>query len=413
MTDLILIQPLSGELPYIVPCGALSLFNMVNLPKLGVFEWELTDSMIRETKIIAIPLQWAYSLPSAAKLVFRLKSVNPNIAVIAGGYIVDLFGSKLFEIAPFDYLIVGDAEKTFPALVKNLVDGNLVLGLPNLLARKSQKVVSYTIGSDEFNLLDSLSIDWFPTLLEIARKTQNLSVPTYIYPWLEFTRGCVYDCDDCLGSVKNQRLLAGRERPAVRSQESARDLLESIERKGYKWVYFTSDFITIAGKTWARQVLNRRYMLTAYYECYKLPELDKIEMLTSAFERVILGIFINICQPSSEGQKSWDALIEIADKLGSHERLVVYLTDKVNSLPPAGLNKKFWFKLYRSSEFNSLVPKNLPPLNSLTERLDKQTKRLGLLNRIIGLILKRAPFMFTLLWKISERRALRCAKQGR
>lgn len=413
MTDLLLVQPISGELPYIVPAGAIALCNLVNVPKLGVFEWELSDALIREAKVVALPIQWAYSLPSAIRLAHRLKAVNPNVKIVAGGYIVDLYSSKLFEVAPFDYLIAGDAEKTFPKLISAIISDESVPSLPNLLSRELNSTNRYTISNDDFDSLNSLIVDWFPSLMKIAQKSQKLDVPTYIYPWVEFTRGCIYDCNDCLGSTTNQRILAGRTKPAIRSSESAKNLLCEIERKKLKWVYFTSDFITIAGETWAGRVLERRYNLTAYYECYKLPELEKVEMLKSAFGQIILGVTVDICKINRESSNSadWSAFKTIADVLGDAGKLLVYFTDKSSNVTPKELIKKFWFKFYRSSEFESLVPKSLPKLEVLMKKLEKDALRLTLFNKILRLVLDRATFLFKFFWRYSSLRALKKVKK--
>ncbi|MFC1889052.1 hypothetical protein ACFL4G_04770 [Thermodesulfobacteriota bacterium] len=412
MADLILIQPVSGELPFVVPAGAIALMNMVDVPKVGVFEQELTDGLIGSAKIAAIPLHWAYSLPSAVEIVTRLKRVNPDIRVISGGYIVDLYGSKLFDVAPFDYLIVGDGELVFPDLVHSLAAGEAVSDLPNLIAYGSEGSASWTITTDKFDRLDSLEIGWFPTLSRVVGKTQGLSVPTYIYPWLEITRGCIYDCKDCLGSTANQKILSARKGPAVRSADSARESLRNVEDKGLGWVYYTSDFISIADMGWAEKVLNRRHGLTAYYECYGQPGAKQLDLLTSSFEHVVLGIFPDICQthPDSEKPEIWRDLNSIAQSIGDRGTLLVYLTDRMKSMPAVEPGKRFSFKYYHHSKFDTLVPPSPTEPVSLLEKLKAEKKRLIRSNRVLGFVFSRIPFLYPLLWKLSERRALRIAK---
>lgn len=403
MTDLFLIQPLSGDLPFIVPTGSIALFNLLDLPKRGVFEFELTTELIREIKVAAIPLQWAYSLPSAISLAKRIKTINPSASLIGGGYMADLYGSVLLDAAPFDALIVGDAERPFPALVKMLLAGEVPHNLPGVITRQGPDTTRQVVNQQEFDMLNGLDISWFPTLSKIAHKTQVQSVPTFIYPWLEFTRGCCFACPDCLGSKVNQHILADRGLPIIRSHQSAREMLTQVEQANLNWCYFTSDFVAVAGIDWARKALKRNSALTAYFESYDLPSSEKVDLLTDSFRGGVLSIFLDLCQEQgrSDDPGSWQRLGEIAARLKGGWKLLIYLNDNSKGSPPARIRRVSWFKFFRSSEVEAIVPDGLPPLDVLLGQLEKGAGRLVWQNRILAFILLRMGWLFPILWKVS------------
>lgn len=180
----------------VVPSGALSALNAAPFPKLGRYAFEVTDAELRAARVVAMDLHWALGLAGLEPLLARVREVNPAARTVVGGITAGHYPRELVEALGVDYVIQGDAEETFPALVAALIEGREPGDLPNLWSRgRSPRLAR--IGQAAFDASDCLTADWFPTLTRVRDWT------TAAYPMsatLPVARGCALRCPTCYGS---------------------------------------------------------------------------------------------------------------------------------------------------------------------------------------------------------------------
>lgn len=157
----------------------------------GWIELGLSDEEIRDRLLASAPDLVGITIPfscqhyMAHKIGALVKSVLPNVIIVAGGNHVTAIPEKI-DLNIFDYLIIGEGENALPQLIQSLNAGNPLGRIPGLyLPGASAKT---TLVKD----LDSLSypaIDLLP-LAKIWRSKRR---------WITMlaTRGCVYDCNFC------------------------------------------------------------------------------------------------------------------------------------------------------------------------------------------------------------------------
>jgi len=130
-------------------------------------------------------------IPQFVVTVRLIKAVYPECWLIAGGTGFSLFPERLMEEIPdLDYGIVGEGEKSFPALLSSLEDPP---ELPGLCRRDGNKVRVNPPASD-FEMADYIPPDrglWDPE--------QYLTINSYAPSiGVETKRGCPFNCAYCV-----------------------------------------------------------------------------------------------------------------------------------------------------------------------------------------------------------------------
>ncbi len=196
--ELLYIHP-SGHLnDRVVPTGAITSVNAVGFGKLGRYAFEVSDDEILQARVIAIDLHWNVSLPFFSRMVGHVRHLAPKTPVVVGGISAGYFAGALLADGLADHVVSGDSEPFFATLVDRLVQGIDTRGIPNVLSIGGPPVpVCARISSAEFNRLDPLTIDWFPTHNRLMR------APGWAFnagPTISVVRGCKMRCPDCYGS---------------------------------------------------------------------------------------------------------------------------------------------------------------------------------------------------------------------
>ncbi|MBN2532554.1 MAG: B12-binding domain-containing radical SAM protein [Spirochaetales bacterium] len=116
-----------------------------------------------------------------------VREALPNATIIVGGYGPNTTTEDyLFEGAPFDYVLVGEADIELPKLIKKIANGSKEDRFPGKYGKP------HLVQCPEIQDLDTLPlIDW--TLLE---GTTILKQPTIIVPYYA-SRGCPFNCKYC------------------------------------------------------------------------------------------------------------------------------------------------------------------------------------------------------------------------
>ncbi len=194
--DLLYVHPHGHLNDLVVPAGALTSVNAFAGSKLGRYAFELDDDEILEARVVAADLHWALGVSGFAPLVRHVRALRPEVPIVVGGVTAGHLARELLDARLADFVLVGDSEVGFAALVEALVAGRATAGLPNVHAR-GEAPVARRMTEAEFDVTDCLTADWFPTYDAVSR------LDAAAFPagrTLPVARGCPLRCPDCYGS---------------------------------------------------------------------------------------------------------------------------------------------------------------------------------------------------------------------
>ena len=136
----------------------------------------------------AIALQ--HYTPEAKSFLGALKSSAPGAKIIAGGAAFGVAPEALFTELGVDYAVAGDGERASVELVRRVLDGNDVKGIPGIVRANGENVVFTPPGEDAD--LDSLPRPNLHRWIDLARyQRHGATIP------IQTKRGCVYKCIYC------------------------------------------------------------------------------------------------------------------------------------------------------------------------------------------------------------------------
>lgn len=196
--EIMFIHPSGHFNDRVVPIGAITSVNAVTHSKGGRYAFEVTEDEIRAARVIAVDLHWTVALPGFVRLVEHVRRLAPTTPIVVGGISAGYYVKDLVTGGLADYVLVGDSEPSFAALVDWLVRGREPPPIPNVLsARDISDPILRRISRHEFNSLDPLTLDWFPSCQGLARAPNWAFNPG---PTITVVRGCTARCPECYGS---------------------------------------------------------------------------------------------------------------------------------------------------------------------------------------------------------------------
>jgi len=284
----IYVHPNGQPAPLTIPLGVLANFNALPGPKLGLYQFEMDDDIIRAARVVCLSLHWY--MPMAALLPYcrYVKTVNPALKIVVGGLTANAFAQCLIRSGSIDYALVGDTEASFRALIDGILadrDEESLAAIPNVWSAFGTSQAPAVHDDASYASLNWLEHDWFPSLAMWtrwvhARVDADTQCPDHCFPTLPLMRGCRYPCQGCYGDYQRRFF----QRPAVSlTRERLIADLDQIERAGYRFVVFTNG-IDIFGIL-QQGFLGKRYDLEASIPICFLPELNDLRNLCDSFRR--------------------------------------------------------------------------------------------------------------------------------
>jgi len=181
----------------VIPAGAIACMNAIAAPKLGRYAFEVTDDELREAAVVCVDVHWAPSLSGFERLVQHVRAVAPEVPIVVGGITAALLAEEMLETYAVDYVLRGDAEVSFAALIAALREGSSPGPLPNVHARGAPPPPRSRMTDAQLDATDSVTLDWFPTLAKVTDLDAAAFPPgrTVIV-----ARGCPLRCPTCYGS---------------------------------------------------------------------------------------------------------------------------------------------------------------------------------------------------------------------
>ena len=172
-----------------------------------------------------------------------LKEANSKITIAIGGPHITI--TKEQSLLPyFNYLFVGEAEKSFPQFLKKYEDGGDISDIRGLIYRKSGEIVSTGIPDPVGGDGQSYPLDQFPFPARHLLDTTKYKLGT-LHGRLNFTsiqtmRGCPWKCIFCASEALKTTLIRRR------SPRSVVDEIKSVvSNYNIRHFYIVDDVLTL------------------------------------------------------------------------------------------------------------------------------------------------------------------------
>ena len=163
----------------------------INMPVLHI----LSDITEHDIDILGFAC-YIWNIEMTLHVVNMVKAVRPDIKIVLGGPEVSFTADELLERCPnIDYIVQGEGEEAFHALVTALQLGNDGLDpvIPGVRGRRDGSI----LGSLEAVEVSDLSTIPFPYTEEDMEDLEHKII------YYESSRGCPFSCQYCLSGNKN------------------------------------------------------------------------------------------------------------------------------------------------------------------------------------------------------------------
>ena len=163
----------------------------INMPVLHI----LSDITEHDIDILGFAC-YIWNIEMTLHVVDMVKAVRPDIKIVLGGPEVSFTADELLERCPnIDYIVQGEGEEAFHALVTALQLGNDGLDpvIPGVRGRRDGSI----LGSIEAVEVSDLSSIPFPYTEEDMEDLEHKII------YYESSRGCPFSCQYCLSGNKN------------------------------------------------------------------------------------------------------------------------------------------------------------------------------------------------------------------
>ena len=163
----------------------------INMPVLHI----LSDITEHDIDILGFAC-YIWNIEMTLHVVDMVKAVRPDIKIVLGGPEVSFTADELLERCPnIDYIVQGEGEEAFHALVTALQLGNDGLNpvIPGVRGRRNGSI----LGSAEAVEVRDLSTIPFPYTEEDMDDLEHKII------YYESSRGCPFSCQYCLSGNKN------------------------------------------------------------------------------------------------------------------------------------------------------------------------------------------------------------------
>lgn len=163
----------------------------INMPVLHI----LSDITEHDIDVLGFAC-YIWNIEMTLHVVDMVKAVRPDIKIVLGGPEVSFTADELLERCPnIDYIVQGEGEEAFHALVTALQLGNDGLDpvIPGVRGRRDGSI----LGSLEAVEVSNLSTIPFPYTEEDMEDLEHKII------YYESSRGCPFSCQYCLSGNKN------------------------------------------------------------------------------------------------------------------------------------------------------------------------------------------------------------------
>lgn len=169
----------------------------------------------------------------------RVSEVLPDTTLVLGGFHATFAAERILRDYPFvDYIVKGEAERSFPKLLERIESGKSPSDVEGLCYSEDGKVVD-----NHAVLIDDLDSLPFPAR-DLAQEVEygyfhkGIRLTFGKFTTVSSSRGCPHRCSYCSCSAFSER------RWRARSPENVVDELEQLYSEGYECAVFVDDNLT-------------------------------------------------------------------------------------------------------------------------------------------------------------------------
>ncbi|MBI5609213.1 MAG: hypothetical protein HY902_10080 [Deltaproteobacteria bacterium] len=296
MAQVLYIHPYNHAIPDAIPVGAVGAINALRQPVLGRYAEELSDDDLADAKVALLDAHWFLATAALGPMIAELRRRRPGLQVVCGGLTASFYKQAFLDQFDVDFLVAGDVEDALPDLIDTLVRGELAPDLPNVWSRRGPPQRRASTSRADFNALDWLSLDWFPSYRARVERThaayRQRGEPVLAdncHPILPLSRGCRRSCGFCYGGYQDE--VFG---PRVRMRSPAtlcRDLerIEADPALHFVSLYFAD---AIYAQAYAPALAGRRFALDAFLFLCGALEPALLAQIRSGFAGHVTCVFI-------------------------------------------------------------------------------------------------------------------------
>lgn len=218
----------------------------------------------QEFDIIGLTSLFEQNLATLA-LARRIKWYHPDKTIVMGGPNFEgIMGRTFHRLLPFvDYICSGEADDTFPELIKRLSYGHPVRDLPGLIFRENGQTRA-TKAAPMVTRLDALPL---PDFDEYFAQIRALEMPPGLQPCvlLETSRGCWWgEKNHCTFCGLNSQTMAYRAKSAARAVD---EIATVQKRHGARFVRIVDNILNTAFfDDFMPMLVERKLGVTIFFE---------------------------------------------------------------------------------------------------------------------------------------------------
>ncbi len=186
---------------------------------------------------------WPMAFPSAVAAVRTAKARAPHATCVVGGNYATLNPEQAWKSGVFDYVVTGEAERTFPEFVRLLAAGDRagLAQLPGMYFHRADGTVvrNRNVFHDDLDASGAVDYDF----IELDRALRRGYMRTILGPRRKVamfaTRGCEYACHFCTAPLMNGTRLRHYSVAYL-----TREIRTVYERHGVRMITFMDDNAT-------------------------------------------------------------------------------------------------------------------------------------------------------------------------
>jgi radical SAM superfamily enzyme YgiQ (UPF0313 family) len=221
-------------------------------------DYSKIEEKIKEYKpnIVGVTVM-SFTLLDALAVAKIVKKINPQIKIVFGGPHAHIFGKETLELGNSDFMVMGEGEKTFHQLVKNIDNEENLKKISGLIFyNKNHELINTGLPS----LIDNLDELPFPArdLINNEKYSSVLGTSNLITTLIT-SRGCPYQCIFC------DRPQLGKKFRARSAENVVNEMEECVKKYQIKEFLVYDDTFTIDRQRTVnicKEIIDRKLNIT-------------------------------------------------------------------------------------------------------------------------------------------------------
>ena len=251
----------------------------------------------KDIRSIGVSLHWHYQSNNSIHLINNIKSIQPTIKIILGGFTASFFADAIMKINKnVDFIVRGEAEIPLLNLMKEMPKSKPDLfSVPNLTWRDNNKIIhnkhNYVandvhineLNFSNFKLMKNFSV-YSKVPLRLSHYSKDLLQKHKTF-FLCVGRGCPVNCSFCGGSRLSQQVINRRNKVIFRAPKNVLETIKDAVKAGIDCLYICFD--PSPDRKYYRElfklVRGSKIETSMTFECWSLPTYEFIDEFKKTF----------------------------------------------------------------------------------------------------------------------------------